>query len=536
MKKSLLLLFAFVAMSLSAQRAETPAQCMAQLKQTIAVSPRAKAARAALAAKRVSGPSITPAGTPVYYEMSAWMAFEMGLEYIEGMANTLYFDEDGTTVYLGSLFPSNFLPNDLWAKGTIEGNQLTIDSKEPVFSVDMGDDDVENLYIGEVYFYEYYGEWYYGGKDIVMTKDGDHFYIDDDKNNPTRQFILYVQDAYGDVEPIDLMYCYDLKPYTGNTEKAIAPESATVSDYIYYSLDTYGDKTAHKGSVAIDGDNYYLDFLIPNISPAVVKGQRNGNTLTIPAGQFMTADMGYYLYFSGFAPTSFDEANGQYLGEPCDLTFTIGEDGTLTLDNPTKTFVTALQNDGQQYDCVYENSVVPYAGDVPAVPSKPTGVEWVADYVSGSGVYFDFVQTNLSEEGEYLNPEKLGYYIYLDGEKYTFKRSLYGAIAEEEMTLMPFGYTDAYGYDIYSAGTWNEIYFYIDTFETLGVQAVYTVNGETRTSSIVTIDQNGEISEIDGIAPVEAAPISRATWYDLAGRKATSATTLRLTSGRKQIR
>lgn len=532
MKKSFLLFCAASMMlTTSAQNIANRQTCLQRLQQEVAASPKAAAVRSAMkqqmqqAPARVNGPSIAPEGTPVYYEMSAWMSFEIGLEYIEGMANTLYFAEDGKTVYLGSLFPANFYTNDLWSRGTIDGNALTIDSKSPVFTVDLGDGETDNLYVGEVYFYEYYGDMYYGAKDIVMVKDGDHYYIDDDQLNPQRTFLLYMQDNYGDIEPIDMMYCYDLKPYTGNTTKVEVPATGTSADYIYYSLDTYGDKTAIKGTVVTDGDDYYFNYLIPGISPVWAKGTREGDKVTLKKGQFLTADMGYYLYFSGFAPTSYDNASGQYKGEACDVTFTIGADGTFSLDNPSSRFITALQNDGTQYDCVYEHRIVPYAGDVPLVPSKPYDVMLSPDYTGGEGLTLDFNQTNLTEDGEYLNPECLGYYIYFDDEVVTFKKEQYGAISADEMTLMPFGYTDAYGYDFYSAGGWNEIYLYDTTFEKVGVQAVYTVGDETCVSNIIYVDQNGEVTEEipAGIAAAPVAPSAPATWYDLSGRRTNSA-------------
>lgn len=479
---------------------------------------------------------VTPEGEMRYYEMSAYIYESIGLEHIEGLVNKVYISDDGKTAYIGSLFPNSFRTDDLWLKGDItpgpDGTQLiTIDCKTPVFRAGW-----DEIYVGEVWFNE--DTYETSVKDIVLIKDGDRIYIDDDVNNYSRCLVAY-EDDYGDIETVDVAYCVDMHPYTGNTTAVEVPASASRNDYVYYSLDTYGALTAVKSTVAVDGDDYYFDTLLPNIAPAWVKGTRQGNVVTIPAGQFMGADCGYYLYSAAFRPTSYDEAEGQYIGTPCDITFSIGTDGALTFATPQPSFITALQNDGKQYDCVYENRIVPYTGDVPATPSDPTEVRW-DDYTSSGAYALDFVLNNVSTTGEYLNPEKLGYYIYLNGERVTFTRDVYSAIHTDEMTLIPFGYTDAAGYDFYSAGGWNEVFIYVADFETLGVQAVYTVDGETRESNLINVTRDGDVEVIApvGIAPLKTTMAESAAdnIFDLYGRRTTNARGLRIENGRIIIR
>lgn len=467
----------------------------------------------------------TPEGTPRYYSMDGYIYESIGLEYVKGMANRVYTTDDGKTVYIGSIFPNTFRTDDMWLKGSVskapesDYEIVTIDCKTPAFRAGY-----DEIFVGEVYIDEDTGEALV--KDIELIKKGDHIYIDDNKDDYSRCLIAYTDD-YGDIETVDVAYCLDLKPYEGNTDDVKVPATAERKDYIYYSLDTYGELTAIRSTVATDGNDYYFDTLIPNIAPAWVKGSRSGNTITVPAGQFMGADCGYYLYGSAFRPTGYDEAEGQYIGQACDMTFTVDDSGTITFATPAPSLITALQNDGRQYDCVYENVITPYLGDTPAVPSDPKEVMWY-DY-SATGAYaIDFVLNNISTERTYLNPECLGYYIYLDGEKVTFTREQYGAIHTEEMTLVPFGYSDAYGYDFYSAGGWNEVFVYTDDFESLGVQAVYTVDGVTRESNIINVHKDGDIEIVEpvGIGTISLdsseggeSYLSTRSWYDLAGRR-----------------
>lgn len=483
--------------------------------------------------------TVTPEGEMRYYEMSAYLYQSIGLEHVEGLVNQVYLAPDGQHIYLGSIFPNSFRTADMWLEGTIttdkDGREIiTIPCTKPFFSAGW-----DEIYVGEVWFDE--DTYETKVKDITLVKDGDHIYIEDDLNNYSRCLVAY-EDDYGDIETVDVAYCVDLRPYEGNTTAVEVPATAERRDYIYYSLDTYGTLTANKGTIAVDGNDYYFDYLLPNIAPAWVKGSRKADEITVPQGQFLGADCGYYLYSAAFRPTSYDEAEGQYIGSACDITFAIDADGTVSFSTPQPSFITALQNDGKQYDCVYENRIVPYAGDVPAQPSDPAELTY-EDYsaTSSTGCFaFDFVLHNLSADSKYLNPDKLGYYIYLDGERVTFTRDVYTAIHTDAMTLIPYGYTDTAGYDFYSAGGWNEIYVYTPDFETLGVQAVYIVDRETHESNIVSIDRNGEVhTDIPvGIAPLRPAAMEDAadSIFDLYGRRATNARGLRIENGKITIR
>lgn len=494
------------------------------------------------ASAQKAAPTVTPDGEMRYYEMSAYLYESIGLDYVKGLVNQVYLAPDGQHIYLGSIFPNSFRTADMWLEGTIttdkDGREIiTIPCTKPFFTAGW-----DEIYVGEVFFDE--DTYETKVKDITLVKDGDHIYIEDDVNNYSRCLIAY-EDDYGDIETVDVAYCVDLHPYEGNTTAIVAPASAERHDYIYYSLDTYGTLTANRSTVVVDGDDYYFDMLMPSIAPACVKGTRTATnadgsrTIIVPAGQFMGADCGYYLYSAAFRPTGYDEASGQYLGTECDMEFTLGPDGVFTFATPQPSLITALQNDGKQYDCVYENRIVPYTGDVPATPSDPYEVGF-SDYSATEAYAIDFVLNNISTAKEYLNPTKLGYYIYLNGERVTFSRDVYAAIDADEMTLIPFGYTDAAGYDFYSAGGWNEVFVYSTDVETLGVQAVYTVDGVTRESNIVTVDFNGDVHTdipVGIVSPTTIEPRDlKAPIFDLYGRPSATARGLRIENNKIIIR
>lgn len=518
MKKILLLLFALCTMmGADAQGLvkKAPVKNAAALRIEQAMKSPRKAAPA-----KISQTAITPQGTPKHYEMSAYINTLFGLGYADGLANTVYFAEDGKTIYLGSFFPDSFRTNELWIKGTIEGNNIVISKDETVFYLDYyGFGEYTEMKVAEAILDSDYNIT--GVKDLVLNIDGDRIYLDDDMQNPSRYVILYFFEE-GELDFYDLGLCYSLTPYEGNTDLVEVPADAQVSDYIYYSTGTFGEKNARKGSVAVSGNDYFFNGLIPDASTAWVKATRNGNTITLPPYQYIGNENGYYLYLNGFYAAEYDEENEVYLGDVCDLTFTVAEDGTITLDNADDHFPGAFLHDGYQYDATYNNVIVPYTNDVPEVPSDPYELYLYDDFYDEYQAYvLDFNLDNISADGKYLNPERLGYYIYVDDERYTFTKDVYTMIEEEEMTLMPYGYSDSYGYDIYAAGNWNEVFLYEDMFEAIGVQAAYTVDGVEKLSDIVYIDLDGNTTTVapSGISNIEAAPAVKTPWYDLAGRK-----------------
>ena len=92
---------------------------------------------------------------------------------------------------------------------------------------------------------------------------------------------------------------------------------------------------------------------------------------------------------------------------------------------------------------------------VPAVPANPTADDWYdCGGVSGNSK-FSFTLPTTDVDGNPIDPEKLSYSIYVDGELFTFDAAHYTNDIEEDLTEIPYSiYKNAW--DFYKGA----VYFY----------------------------------------------------------------------------
>lgn len=132
-------------------------------------------------------------------------------------------------------------------------------------------------------------------------------------------------------------------------------------------------------------------------------------------------------------------------------------------------------------------------------------------------------------DGKLLDAGSYVYNIYVDNELFTLYPDEYTGIADtyDELTNIPYNYTDSW--DIEVDGSNHGLYYYMEGFETLGVQAIYTVDGITNKSALVNYNiETGETNEIDpaGISAITASKeVTGVEYYDLTGRKLDNPTT-----------
>lgn len=482
---------------------------------------------------KASSALITPEGEMRYYNLNAIVRDIVGLMPVMGVAEKIYFAEDGKHVYFGSLFPSIMKCEDIWVKGVINGNDVMFDCYDEIYHLEIMDAEgnvaeTRELHIGELLVDERGNP--YGLDDVHFTKDGDRFYIDY-SDIDLRPIVLFVVEANQDVTVFTTAYNHDLRPYEGNTTLNELPADATVSEYIYSGQDTNGKDFTLRGHVAVSGNDYYFDSLLPEAGHAWIKGTRSGKTITLENDQFLGTDISYYLYYNGFRSSGFDSSTGQYTGEKTKLTFSIDDEGNIALNNANRTFPCAFFPSGNQFYATFQNRIEPYRGDVLATPSDPYDLKLVTKYFAQYGENsISFLLDHMTPDSKYINPEYLYYCMWLDDEVYTFEKDLYPYLHEDAMQYFPYGYKDLGNYDIYMADDGrNVICFREDMFVQCGIQAVYRLEGKESRSNIVYIDEQGNIEKVapegseDGISCIELHP-QNATWYDLNGRRAATHT------------
>ena len=478
---------------------------------------------------------ITPKGDCRAYLMSAVVRDISGMVPVIDVANKVYSDEGGKVLYFGSLFPAVIRCDELWAKAVVKDGFAEIDCADALYNLEIVDaqgviEESAELHVGELLVDE--REQPYGLQNVQFTKDGDHYYID--YSSGMRPIVLFAVTGDDMVTVYSTTYNHDLRPYTGNTTFNVVPDDATISEYIYGGQDAAGKEFSIKGRVAVSGNDYYFDNLLPEAGHAWIKGTRSGNTITLPNDQYLGTEISYYLYYNGFKTTGFDSSTGQYKGDKVELTFNVDSKGVITLNNPSRTFPCAFYKSGNQFYATFQNRIEPFLGDIVARPSDPYDLKLVTKYFAAYGENsISFCLDNISTEGSYIDPANLYYCMYLDEERYTFNRSLYPYIHEQQMTLFPYGYKDKENYDIYLADDGrNVICFREDLFVQCGIQAVYILDGKEYVSNIVYIDEKGNVEvvdplegEPDGISSTSPDPSEggesrfSARTYDLSGRR-----------------
>lgn len=454
---------------------------------------------------------VQPQGTPQWYALNCWLQTSSGTVYYTGLSTQISFSDDGKHVYFKTLFPAQY--EELWVEGTIIGNTVTIDKNATLTTESFTDDSGRrwsyDLKVGEPVFD--------ASKNIVDVKNvqfvlsDNRIYINDDLEKPNHPIALYGVDEEG-VQLFDWTFCDDFKPYTGPTEPVAVPEKAVVKSYIYDYLDLNLNPTTTIGHVAVDGNDYYFDSLIPDVK-GWLKGTRSGNQITIAQKQLISFSP-IILRGAGYL-----QSDGGYLS---DLKFSIDAKGNIKQDNDFQ-FVVSYLTSGSLYSYGRQYTLTPYEEDSAFEPSEPFEVHAVYyDELGQHGI--EFYQRNTATDGSLLNADQLGYYIYVDGERFTFRRSQYPYIKSDTMTFVPFGYCDDYYLgDIFCDGIYNCVLFYFDDYQTLGVQSVYRAGDVETRSGIVTVNKYGNMEIIpDGINELETAPTAPASWYDLCGRKASA--------------
>ena len=173
------------------------------------------------------------------------------------------------------------------------------------------------------------------------------------------------------------------------------------------------------------------------------------------------------------------------------LEFSIDATGKLTDSKTLRTSLGRASDDnitGEDYVESYENLVLtPYSQQAVANPKTPT-----LHYCSASLSYdysittttLAFYVDNVDVNGNYLNPEKMYYNVYVNDSAtpYIFKKSQFVYMDENEMTNIPFNYKDRLNSDFKIVENERFVHFYDNGIRTLKVVMVYEDGGKKYSS------------------------------------------------------
>lgn len=447
---------------------------------------------------------------------------------VDGTVENFVMADDGS-VYLQNAV-STIKPGS-WIKGyKADGDTIKFDFPQKYYSQEATDDDGNPT--GETeYFYLY-------RLNLQTDEESGSQWLYPDETTQTISYVLR-NDSLIRVDDLDdnvyLGLCTEDGDWTGyadylstwskQTDVTYAPSaSAQVEKYQINYLDDSGQEDSRLVNVAVDGNDLYLGNLSDGNPDGWAKGKISDGKVVFDGKIYMGVDksLGYHTYFSAIGIT---KVWSDYYQEDIDSTYfeksiafaynaeakTLKTDGIFCV-NAGKNNVYAIG----QYE---EANVFPWVNKA-GKPQNPEIVDFSNyDDEYGYGAMQIWLEKN-SVEGNMLDPGKMYYNVYFDGELYTLYPDEYQYISEE-MTDIPYNFSD--GVDVLSEGKNHVLYFFTSGFETVGVQLAYKDGDEVYKSDIVTyaVDEEGNLTAgIDNAAVSEAkGSVAGVSYTDISGRR-----------------
>ena len=301
----------------------------------------------------------------------------------------------------------------------------------------------------------------------------------------------------------------------GNKTPVTLPEGVEANKWgMIYS----NDLRVHNVQCAIVDNQVYLAGVAPAFPDNCVVGTIDGETVTFEGYQFIgeTETTYEYLVFNKarFASTSDRGDVYNFEGDilpSCEAIYD-AEAQTIACPMDIAWFCNAGTSQLYYSDFWVGPMFMPDLGGA-ATPSDPEILEWM-DYMPAVG-YGGFIADLplLGTNGEILSPENYTYIVYFDGEPFTFTPEEYPGVPEA-MTEIPYNFEDGEVEDFRVEGTEHIICWRADGYESFGIQGVYTYNGVTNKSNVVS----QELSAIKGNR-IDFPEVIDVKFYDLSGRE-----------------
>lgn len=455
-----------------------------------------------------------PAGETKMYKKSAagYFVYFMWIASYEDTFSSEIVFTDNNEVYIKDIFAN--LPVGSYVKGTVSDGVITVDLPQCI----MYDEEYEDGYkIAAVKYYEdEETATYLPDEDvdkITFTIDADGSITMDE--NITLG-LLYTSDDYwaGYADLYQSYEVFDGKP----VEK---PESVSTEKWALSTPDGNG----HFVNVGIDGNDMYIGGLSESMPDGWIKGTISGDKVTFENDQYIGIANSHFTYFFAGARV-FDEEYQDYYYALSDKPAVLNYDAEgKKLTSPEG--LTLLVNGSETkvyYLNAFDEPTIKYQGAMkPATPANPHSLI-TNGYEPDYGGQFYFILPMVDTEGNLLDLDNYYYNIYFDNELFTFYADEYEkfeALGIEEITNIPYNFTE--DWDFYINGAEHTIYYYVDGFETIGVQAVYTIDGVTNKSDLVNFNLetgNTNIVKPAALETIESAKeVSATVYYDLTGRK-----------------
>lgn len=474
-----------------------------------------------------------PEGTPMnnVYEYAVGYLTFWGYVFqsaSDGLASDVVVGNDGNIYFKN---PISTISCDGWLKGHLNATQdsVIVDLPQPVYYQEGDDNYAELTAYAWKLNYDEEQSWFV--KDSIDNriafayKDGELEFYDNGNS------IIGLTDETGEWYAYGDYYQYYTQE-NSTVEKPSDEAIANAEDYLltYITDETDADnpvKDAATVKLIKDGGNIWLTDLTGEDDELYVKATANGNKYTITSNQYLGAPegAGYHYYAAAedyknvYDEDSYEYYDSTYVVDKMDFAYD-AEKETYTGDHLYLAINTGKISPYEE--ATFKAPVLSKYTELPGAPANPTISLYNDSYFSDYGYsWISFILPKFSTDGNYLIPTKLYYKLYtqVDGavDEFTFFEDEYVKLGQEELTDVPYNFTD--NYDIYVSGTTHTIYLYSTGFDKIGVQEYYlTDDGTKYESDIVWYDiaaagiQNASVVE-------NGKNISKTTYFDLSGRQ-----------------
>ncbi len=425
--------------------------------------------------------------------------------------------------------------------GVDEANDGFVDVKAPIsqayvwglgspwIKCEKKDDDVIVMHLPQLYCIDA-GDPYYVQR-LVPNADGSSFVPDSTtqdvkftwKDNVLTQVddcLVGLCDASGGWF---YMGDYNIK-YTVNTDQPVQKpaDAKKALCKLTYKSDA-ADLSAEKFmmvNVYNSETNFYVDHLEKGLPDAVAVAtiSTDFKSIDVPTKQYLGVDPEYnsHVYLlSGNAKVVTEGDNTYFNYDKTDhLSMAVDESGTASAAYPASMVV----NCGRDNLYIISDLVAPSLSVEEDKAMTPADPVFTADDIRVS-TNFDVVKfliPTVDVEGNDLNVNELYYNVYYNDAPYVFTPEVFKGLSQS-MTDIPYSFSDS-EYDIFLSTSTkkNNIYFYDQGYNKIGVQSVYRGGGEERRSKVVYVNrpQSG-INDVNA----DVREVKSVTYYNVAGQQ-----------------
>ena len=311
------------------------------------------------------------------------------------------------------------------------------------------------------------------------------------------------------------------------SEQLITPPSTAVK--AQYIVSSKSDPSPRIIEAMTDNNDIYIKglFKAEKLANVWVKLTKQGDKAVMSTNQYLgiTKKTDFKKYDSDKSDYHTFAAAFENEKKTADnLEFSIDATGKLTASKTLRTSLGRASNDnitGEDYVESYEGlTLTPYIQKA-GKPATPVYFYFTStpDYDNTSNeIKLAFYVKNADVDGNYLDPEKMYYNVYVNGSKEPFKfkktETQYRDMHEDEMTNIPFNYQDNRNYDFKVIDNLRILHFYDSSITTAKVVMVYEADGKKYSSEPMVAKLS--------TAGIESANFNKATtekYYTIDGRQ-----------------